>query len=245
MIRGVLFDKDGTLIDIIRTWLQPYQQAAEFLAMEMRRPALATQLLRSGGYIAESDGDGHGAVARGRWVRDSPLASGSNEQIMTLWAEEIGQPLRAHQRQTIRTIFARAAHQQVPVIANIDRWAADLHARGLCLGLATMDDEAHAHRALEKLQLTDYFDFVCGADSGFGLKPEPGMVAAFCTECKLVANEVIMVGDSPKDLLMGKNAGVALSVGVLTGAHTRVELARDGDRVLADIGALATLLDEL
>ena len=83
MIRGILFDKDGTLLDFNRTWLDAYFEASDYLAHSVDRPELAQTLLVNGGYIPETGG----------WVRDSLLASGSNDQIMTYWGEQLGRPL--------------------------------------------------------------------------------------------------------------------------------------------------------
>ena len=233
MIKGILFDKDGTLLDFNRTWLRPYQQATSYLAHSVGQPALASTLMQTGGYIE----------ATGRWVADSLLASGSNQQILEHWAQQLGQPLDRQRRDVINKIFADAASHYDPVLDDMAGFFRQLRDRNLILGLATMDDEANARGMLQILRLSGFFDFVCGADSGYGVKPDPGMVFAFGQHCNLPPSEIIMVGDSPKDLKMGRNAQVALSLGVLTGAHGPAELAPHADRVLDNIEGLIDLLD--
>ena len=164
MIKGILFDKDGTLLDFNRTWLDAYFQASEFLARSVDRPELAHSLLVNGGYIPETGG----------WVRDSLLASGSNGQIMNFWGEQLGQPLDAAQITGIREIFGSAGKKPVAVLADMPGFFSALRCRGIALGVATMDDERHAHSTLGKMGIGEAFDFICGADSGFGVKPEPG-----------------------------------------------------------------------
>ena len=105
-----------------------------------------------------------------------------------------------------------------------------------------MDDEQSAIGTLQGLGCSDQVDFVCGADSGHGEKPDPGMVLAFCEHCGLNSENVMMVGDSPRDLQMGRNAGVGLSVGVLTGTSGREALAPYADHVLNDISDIPALL---
>ncbi|NKB76354.1 MAG: HAD-IA family hydrolase [Gammaproteobacteria bacterium] len=233
MIKGILFDKDGTLLDFNRSWLAPYLQASEYLASSIGRPELASELMAKGGYIAESNS----------WIQDSLLASGSNRQILDFWSKEIGQPLEGERLDMVYAIFAHASNAYVPVLEDLGGFLQQLRDRGIKLGLATMDDESNAYGMLDKLSLGGLFDFVCGANSGYGVKPEPGMIMAFCDQCQLTATEVMMVGDSPRDLVMGKNAGAALSVGVLTGAHDRVQLEGFGDLVLNDISGLISVLD--
>ncbi len=230
-IKGILFDKDGTLLDFNGSWLQPYLQVSEFIAARLGRPELSKSLMADGGFIAETRS----------WVADSLLASGSNQQILEFLSERIGQPIVGENLHHIKQIFSHASSHYVPAIADMYGFLSSLQARGVQLGLATMDDEQNAYSMLAKLQLTDLFDFVCGADSGYGVKPDPGMVYAFCQSCGLLPEQVIMVGDSPKDLNMGKNAGTACSVGVLTGAHDRVVLAQHGDYVFENISGLKQL----
>lgn len=228
MIKGILFDKDGTLLDFNATWLPPYKEVSEFLANSVNRPDLAKSLLRNGGYIEET----------GEWVRDSLLASGSNQQIFDFWSRELGVSIDGERLLRVREIFAHAGNNYVPAIDNLGMYLTNLKRQGLYLGLATMDDEENAHEMVKRLELENTFDFICGANSGFGVKPEPGMVMGFCEACGILVHETMMVGDSPKDLNMGKNAGVALSIGVLTGAHNSDELEICADHVIQDISHL-------
>ena len=232
IIKGILFDKDGTLLDFNGTWLEPYLKASRYLADCAGDPALADRLMRNGGYIEKTGG----------WQCDSLLASGSNAQIYEFWADEMGGLMTSNQIDRIREIFSHAASSYVPAVENIGELLQSLRDQGIKLGLATMDDESNARGMLSQLNLTDYFDFICGADSGYGVKPEVGMVSGFCEACGLTPAQILMVGDSPKDLNMGKNAGAALSVGVLTGAHSREELQLIGDVVIENISGLDDLI---
>jgi phosphoglycolate phosphatase len=232
MIKGILFDKDGTLLDFNGTWLDPYLQASSYLAEIAGDPDVGSRLMRRGGYIAETGG----------WECDSLLASGSNQQIFDFWEKELGQTLAADQRRQIQEIFSHAASSYVPAMQDMGGFLGRLRRRGVTLGLATMDDEKNARGMLSQLGLATYFDFVCGADSGFGVKPDPGMVLEFCRAGGFSPAEVIMVGDSPKDLNMGNNAGVARTIAVLTGAHDRDSLAPLADLVLDNISGLEQLV---
>ncbi len=231
-VSGILFDKDGTLLDFNGTWLKPYLEASDYLANLADKPELADHLMRSGGYHAETES----------WQSDSLLASASNGQIFEYWQSQLGFKLSDTQIHHIQSIFSHAANEYVPAIDNLSEFLQTLRSRGLRLGLATMDDASNAESMLGQLGLRQYFDFVCGADSGFGVKPDPGMVDAFCQKCALVNSDIYMVGDSPKDLNMGKNAGVYKSIGVLTGAYNNAELVKFADIVLADICGILELV---
>lgn len=233
MISGILFDKDGTLLDFNRTWLGPYIETCDYIEGCVGRAGFSQLLMREGGFIAE----------RQVWAADSLLAAGSNEQIFSFWEELAGRSFTEHELRQIRRLFAREDHEYVPAVEGMTGFLQQLRDAGIYLGLATMDDAANAARMIHGLGLEGLFDFVCGADSGFGVKPEPGMVQAFAAHCGISCNDVCMVGDSPRDLNMGRNAGVGISVGVLTGAHGREELERHGDLVLENILGLSRLVN--
>jgi phosphoglycolate phosphatase len=95
---------------------------------------------------------------------------------------------------------------------------------------------------LAGFEITEYVDFVAGYDSGFGSKPEPGMVLGFCAATGLPPARIAMVGDNNHDMMMGAGAGALLKIGVLTGTGTRESLEPHADICLSSIAALTTLL---
>ena len=120
-----------------------------------------------------------------------------------------------------------------------------LRDRGLKLGVATADSRRGIADTLQAFDVLQHFDFLAGYDSGHGVKPEPGMVLAFCREAGLEASSVVVVGDNRHDIEMGRNAGAGLCVGVLTGTSTRSDLESIADLVLDDIAALPAALQRV
>jgi phosphoglycolate phosphatase len=64
------------------------------------------------------------------------------------------------------------------------------------------------------------------------------MVQGFCAAVGLGRDEIAMVGDAPHDLIMGRAAGVAMNVGVLSGTSRRQDLAALADLVVDSINDL-------
>jgi|GEM_PF-69020 len=237
-IRAILFDKDGTLVDLRATWVPRYRAAALALARAAGRDeAFARELLCRLGWDPKA----------GTLAAESPLLWATNRQIAEHWARqpELSR-LRARGVDPVALALAEledeARHPPRP-LGDVEGLLARLSARGLRLGLATMDSEAAARRTAERLGFARHLAFVAGCDSGHGTKPEPGMALAFCAAVGVPPREVALVGDSPADLAMARAAGSGLAIGVLSGGGTATALAPLADHVFESVHELETLLD--
>ena len=231
-IKGILFDKDGTLIDFHATWMPAYQSASEMLATRVNKPGLAQRLMAMGGYDPASR----------RCAPWSPLASGTTESIARLWVRETGLDDEEAEVRKIEALFDRHVADHAIPVTDLAALFERLLERGIVLGVATMDSEASARATLLNLQIQDKLGFLCGYDSGYGEKPLPGMIQAFCAQTRLPEARVAVVGDTPRDLEMARTANVGLVVGVLTGASLRSSLEGLADHVLVSIAEIESIL---
>ena len=233
--RGIIFDKDGTLIDFSQTWLPVYRYAA--LELTNNDVQLAQQLLSCHGYDQ----------ATNRFIGGSLLAAGTNHAIAKAWAEhfpEVNDETKLESLSVrLNQIFQQQGALNSTPVRGLQATLRTLSGAGLKLGVATSDSYQGIHNTLESFDVISEFEFLCGYDSGHGVKPEPGMVLAFCEAMSLTPAEVIVVGDNRHDMEMGKNAQVGLCVGVLTGASTRDELELLADMVFEDITGLVGLFN--
>jgi len=230
-IRGLLFDKDGTLFDFNATWMPLYLETANEVAGGDK--TLALKLLVESGYDEASQ----------RLDPRSPLAAGTNAQIAEIWAQVAGGAWSvARLTRRFDANFAKSMEMRPTPVTDLASLFGRLKAKGLKIGVATMDSHAAARAAIETFELVGLVDFACGYDSGHGHKPGPGMVEAFCRAVELAAKDVAVVGDTPHDMHMARAAGAGLAIGVLTGVSPREVLADHADRVLASIAELEELL---
>jgi phosphoglycolate phosphatase len=230
-VAGILFDKDGTLIDFRATWVPAYFGAARELAAASPSAVGPDDLLRRVGFEPST----------GAFSDDSVLLWATNAQIAERWGREpelYGLDVLA----VIERHFNDLDRYPPRAVGDVAALFMRLREAGLRLGLATMDSAAQAVATADLLGVRHLLDVLIGADSGYGLKPEPGMVLAFCDAVGLEPAAVVMVGDTPADLEMGRRAGCGLVVAVLTGATPTHLLAPLADHVLADITELEPLL---
>jgi phosphoglycolate phosphatase len=118
---------------------------------------------------------------------------------------------------------------------------AALKERGVVLGVMTNDAELSARAHLESAGVLDGFAFVAGFDSGYGAKPDPDPLLAFCKAAGVDPSRAAMVGDSEHDLVAGRAAGMR-TLAVLTGMAGADELSPHADAVLPDVGHIPAWL---
>ena len=222
MIEAILFDKDGTLFDFYRTWGAVTEEAA-LIAAEGDAARAAELMLKSG----------KDAVT-GRYLPGSVIASGSNREIVALWAELLG---RTDVDSLYTSVAAHFLNRQTEVmhpVVDFNSFFARLRDRGYRLGIATMDSEIAAHQAMDKFGVKQALDFICGFDTGHGTKPGGGMVEAFARLMQLPASSIAVVGDSPHDMHMARAGKAGRAIGVLTGVSSKDALLEAGAHVVLE-----------
>ena len=226
-LRGILFDKDGTLFDFHATWST--WSADLVFRLADGNADKAEELARAIGFDPGTR----------RFHPGSPVIAGTPPEIAGMLLPHLpGQTLAAL---VTRMNRLAAMARMVPAVPLAPLLRA-LRGRGLRLGLATNDGERPARAHLASVGIADLFDYIAGSDSGHGGKPHPGMLLAFAADQGLAPHQVAMVGDSTHDLAAGRAAGMT-TIAVLTGPASADKLAHLADVVLPDIGHLPAWLD--
>ena len=184
--------------------------------------------MRLGGHDPTTDGITPG----------SPLAAGDALDIAKAFASHPGIAPAERLVAGIDRIFCSGGAQHSALISGAGDTLTELKRRGFRLGLATNDSGNGLQASLGSHGILGLFDFTAGCDAGFGSKPDPRMVQGFCRAVGLGRHEIAMVGDAAPDLVMGRAAGVAMTVGVLSGTSRRQDLAALADLVVDSINDL-------
>jgi len=226
-LRGLIFDKDGTLFDFATTW-------------ESWAQAFLLRLTRG-----DRDHAGQAAARIGfdldaaKFAKSSVVIAGTQREIAAALAPAF---LGMSEDRLLAVLDEEAARAPQAEAVPLQPFLTALRARGLKLGVATNDSEAPARAHLDAAGVTGLFDFVAGSDTGHGGKPAPGQLLAFAQAVDLPPAACAMVGDSTHDLHAGRAAGMT-TIAVLTGIAERATLAPFADVVLPNIGAIPAWLD--
>lgn len=96
-------------------------------------------------------------------------------------------------------------------------------AEGIGLATATTKSTETTKSILAHYGIAPYFHQIQGMEDDMPHKPDPFILNKVLSERGWKPEETLMVGDTDKDILLGRNAGVA-SCGVTYGCLTRTEL---------------------
>ena len=119
-----------------------------------------------------------------------------------------------------------------------------LKSRGVKIAICTTDDEKPTRQLLELFKLSPFIDVLLTGDmKQVAAKPSKEQIDYICNKVGVNSPEkVIMVGDTATDLLMGRNGGVKLNIGMLDGASSIEDLRHYADVLVDDLDKLKTLL---
>lgn len=229
-IKGILFDKDGTLVDFHATWFAIGETLALRAAGGDRDRA--EELLAAAGFDFASH----------RFVPDSIFAAGTNADIVGLWYPELANGARQDMVAEFDRFTTSEGASRPVVLPGCREAIVTLHDAGYRLGVATNDSTGGAERTLAALGMAQMFVAAYGYDAVANPKPAPDTVHAFCDLTGLRASQLAMVGDNRHDLAMARAGGVGLAIGVLSGTGTRETLAPLADAVLDSIAELPDYL---
>ena len=214
MTRLLIFDFDGTLADTHELIIQTNQEAMR----RMGFPVLEDQV------ISRTIG--------------LPLEEG----ILTMFPQLAREDLPAWVK-TYRTIFDELKNQIIPgLFPHVKETLEALHARGYVLTVASSRLSLSLNDFLRDMGIAPFFSYVLGADNVSAAKPDPEPVLKTLRDLHFRADEALVVGDMPVDILMGKRAG-AFTCGVTYGNSDREALKKAGaNHVLDDFGRLPEII---
>jgi phosphoglycolate phosphatase len=225
-IKAVLFDKDGTLIDVNGTWV-PFYKAMLKQEQGLSPAEVEDKMLAAGHNPATNT-----------FLAGSTLAGGTTRQLVELWWPDASAAEHAKITHRLDHDFAPLALQHLTPLMPLAPVFEALQAIGLKLGVATNDGETSAKRHMTALKVEHFFAAILGADSVDVPKPSGQMVQMFAANTGFAPHEIAMVGDNTHDLEEARNGGAGLAIGVLTGNAQRHHLEHHADYIFDSVADL-------
>ncbi len=234
MIKGMVFDKDGTLLEYESFWVKVAEIAiAELLERRSCGKKHLRELLDS---IGAYDGIA-GLLCHGTYAS---IAQALSDKLAELCPDadkiSVGEATEAFERAT-------AGGEITPACKDIRGFFSELKNRGIVTALVTNDNLAMSRMCLRSLGILEYFDAIYTAEGEHPSKPHPYYMQRFCSEFSLSPCEAVMLGDTLTDMSFAKNSG-AWGVGVAKKERDKQTLAPHAYAVVEDISCVLSLLDD-
>jgi len=238
VIRAVIFDLDGTLVDSVAD----LHVTANRLLREQDLPTLDRATLQS--FI----GDGipvlverclrHAQSA----IEQSQSAIEQPQSAIEQAQSAIGQLPAAVKR--FKEIYEDQGHRQTILFPAVGEALDQLADRGYRLALCTNKDWAPARQILAQLGVAGYFDRVIGGDTLAVNKPDPRTLLAAAEGCDASRGEIVYVGDSEVDAELAQRAKVPFLLFTEGYRRSPVE-ALEATLAFSDYSQLPDLVDGL
>lgn len=178
VIKAVLFDLDGTLIDTLSDLTNAINFGLDKFGQSQLSPEQCRRLIGNGGHafvsgaLADDRQDLHDDVLGAMWksYRDSNFACSR-------------------------------------IYDGIEEMIDTLRQRGVKLAVVTNKDQAFAEKMITQF-FGEIFDCISGVRSDGVVKPDPGSTLYALDSMGVVAGECLFVGDSDVDIITAKAAGI-------------------------------------
>lgn len=204
-IKLIIFDFDGTLADTHELIVKTNQEAMK----AMNYPVRDEEAIRK--------------------TIGLPLEAG----IRTLFPELKDEVIPAWCAM-YRKVFDVLKTQIVPILfPEVKETLEWLHGKGYVLTVASSRHSSSLNAFLRDMGIAECFQYVLGADNVAKAKPDPEPVLQTLRDLGYKADEALVVGDMPVDILMGARAGAG-TVGVTYGNSNRPELTKAGANYVLD-----------
>ncbi len=102
-------------------------------------------------------------------------------------------------------------HEIAHLYDGIKELIIDIYKSDILLSIFTGKGRTSALITLDELGLTNYFDMIVSGDDVENHKPSPEGILMFLAKHNFSTSEVLMIGDSPSDIIAAKECGVEIA----------------------------------
>lgn len=229
-IDGILFDKDGTLLDFRSLWVN---WAQEFITSIVSTAKLTE---RERGTLSQSIGFQYNEK---RWDPTGPLCIGSLNDLISIlslhlyqngfaWDEALEIVMDAHDDTNQKDDWK----DSIKTVSGLRQLLTQAKASSLKLGVVTSDNHRQAIKHLKALKIDLYFKSVIGHDQVERGKPYPDMVEKACEQLDLKPKRALIIGDSNGDMVLGKKSGTVASIGIVSEPTITTSHLKNADHII-------------
>ena len=218
MIRAILFDKDGTLLQFTEGWVD---SIVGFLENKILDDNKKREVFREIG-IREDGGVEENSILSSETAMDLAIIFSKylDEDLDEIYGELDDHLLN----------YLKENNKFIRETCDLRSLFEALRDREILIGIFTSDNYRQAKYSMDYLGLDSFIDFYAAADI-YKKKPNKESLEVFKKKYSLEDQEIIIVGDSRVDMVFGEDT---VKVGVLCGTGSREMLAKYTDNIVDD-----------
>ncbi|MDD5108779.1 MAG: HAD family hydrolase [Candidatus Omnitrophica bacterium] len=238
-VRLVIFDKDGTLMNLYHYWSNMVDYRVEFA-----RKRLGFNLKQKSEIMFLMGVD----FANERLRNDGPVGIKKREIVMAAMEKALlaigfvdTHDLCLKAFKEADEISLQHLNEIIRPVNGMKELINFLSKCGCSIALATTDKTQRAKLALDVLGISDKVDIVVGEDMVKNYKPHPDMINFILDKLSVDKVNAVMVGDAITDIEMGNNAKLKASIAVLSGIASKEEFVGKTEYIISDISQITVV----
>jgi len=222
-IKAILFDKDGTLIDIHKYWYSMIRLRSEFIVKKCftnhkDKNKVKIELMKIMGVDYEHE----------RMKPEGPVGVKPRDFIISLTNQAINTMGGKSTINFVAKIFNDVDEYSelhlkefVVLLPGVKEFLEKLKKHKVSANIVSTDLTNRAKKSMKILGLSCFFDNIFGGDSVKNAKPSSEIAELVISKTGLYPRDVAVIGDHPVDILMGENASIDLCIAVCNGISPR------------------------
>ena len=217
-LEAIIFDKDGTLIDVHHYWSTMITMRAIFIVKkwfsDVDSDKIQADLI-----------DAMGVDLTSKKIKpNGPVGVKPRSFIVDVAAQIVRLNRKNVSNDEIENVFLQVDQKTsdnilplLKLLPDVLQLLGDLHRCGVTIMLATTDITSRARLSMRALGIEHFFSEIIGGDAVNLTKPSPDLASTVIKRCNVDRHKTAVIGDHPVDILMGVSAGIVCNIGVLTG----------------------------
>lgn len=218
MIKAVLFDLDGTLIDTAADFVRIIQA----MCREQNRPVVDAAAIRS------------------------QVSEGGRAMVKLVFPElDVDDPILWQHRQDFLDRYGADIAVDTTLFAGMDTLLQQLEQRAIPWGIVTNKPRWLSEALLQALALTERCQVLVCPEDVQHTKPDPEPMFLAAKQLDIAAKDIIYIGDHPRDIDAGKAANmptVLAAYGYLPPDRAADLASWQADYIVEDVEALTQLI---
>jgi phosphoglycolate phosphatase-like HAD superfamily hydrolase len=178
MIKAVIFDFDGTLVDTAKDLID----TANIIFVKYDK----SQISLKEGYVVASNG----------------IHAFLNKRFSSSEIEKLDLVSQ------FKLIYQDCCNKSTNLFIGYDELLDELYNSKVLLGIATNKPRLFTDKIVDSLKIRHFFKFIYCPDDGFKPKPSSHMLDNAIKELNINSNEILYVGDAERDIISSNKANI-------------------------------------